>query len=347
MVTKLDVDVGAGIAAAERHLEGVEDEFGGHVHTASCQPTIIRRTGVSYESRAEGVGVVLPMFGNGHGMDAVPLVALEREWRMLVRGRLALEFRRWRVAEPALAGCAGPERVIAFLWDPGASPVVKDRVLAALLRLARSESSAGRMVLQAMLPGLKALASVLLKPHHDRAGESVVEREELWQLLFVAMLERIRTYPLERRPRKIAANLVLDVKHVTLAELQRTRSGFQELPRDEPLEPVAQSSRFAAADVEEPMRRAVAAGAITAADEELLLQVDVDGMSLREAAARLGISYNAAKHRRQKARRELAMFLRPWTQDLYVQMDPEAASDRPSSGAYAPEEHEDTAEQTG
>lgn len=280
-------------------------------------------------------------------MDPVPLRALDREWQTLVRGRLGLEFRRWKMAEPALARFAGPERAIAFLWDRNASPVEKDRVLVALLRLARTESSAARMVLQAMLPGLKALAAVFLKHGPDTESEPALERSELWQVLFLAMLERIRTYPLARRPRKIAANLVLDVKHVTLAELQRTRSGFQELPRDEPLEPVAQSSPFAVADVEEPMRRAVAAEAISAADAELLLQVDVDGVSLREAAARLGISYNAAKHRRQKARRRLAMFLRPLTQTLYGQVDPEAASDRPSSGAYAPEEPKESAEQAG
>ena len=287
------------------------------------------------------------MFGNERVVDSVPLVALEREWRVLVRGRLGMEIRRWKVAEPALARFAGPERVIAFLWDRNASPVEKDRVLAALLRLARTESLAARMVLQAMLPGLKTLAAVFLKRGADTESEPALERSELWQVLFLAMLERIRTYPLARRPRKIAANLVLDVKHVTLADLQRTRSGYQELPRDEPLEVPAGSSALAAADVEEPMRRAVAAGAISAADAELLLQVDVDGVSLREAAERLGISYNAAKHRRQKARRRLVMFLRPWTQDLYVQVDPEAASDRPSSGAYAPEELEESAEQAG
>src|SRR5438045_1139422 len=107
-------------------------------------------------------------------MDPVPLVALEREWRALVRGRLGLEFRGWKTAEPALARFAGPERVIAFLWDRRASPVEKDRVLAALLPLARAESSASRMVLQAMLPGLKALAAVLLKPHPDCEGDPVV-----------------------------------------------------------------------------------------------------------------------------------------------------------------------------
>lgn len=246
-------------------------------------------------------------------MDPVPLVALEREWETLARGRLRLELWKWAVREPALARFESPDGLIGFLWDRGAAPVEKDRVLAALLRLARSESLAGRMVLQAMLPGLKALAGVLLKRRPDHAGEPALEREELWQVLFVSMLERIKTYPLARRPGRIAANLVLDVKHATLAELQRARGAYRELPRDEPLEPAAEPSLFSAADVEEPLGRAVAAKAISQADADLLVWVDVDGVSLREAAERLGISYNAAKIRRQRARRSLAVFLRPWT----------------------------------
>jgi DNA-directed RNA polymerase specialized sigma24 family protein len=287
------------------------------------------------------------MDGEGTLVGPVPLVVLEREWEALARGRLRLELRTWAATEPVLARFASPDRLIAFLWDRRASPVEKDRVLAALLRLAQTESSAGRMVLQAMLPGLKALAAVFLKRHPDHEGEPALEREELWQVLFVSMLERIKTYPLARRPERIAANLVLDTKHAALAELQRARGGYRELPIDEPLEPAGEASPFPAEDVEAPLRRAVAARAISQADADLIAWVDVDGLSLREAAERLGISYNAAKIRRQRAKRRLLMFLRPWTQNLYVRDDPKGALDRPSSCAYAPEALEDTAEQAG
>jgi DNA-directed RNA polymerase specialized sigma24 family protein len=285
--------------------------------------------------------------GNEQVVDTVPLLALEREWSTLVRGRLGLEFRRWRAGEPALAQFVDPQGVVTFLWDKRASPIAKDRVLAALLRRARTDASAGRVVLQAMLPGLKGLAAVFLKRHPDRESEPALERDELWQVLFVSMLERIKTYPLARRPGKIAANLLGDTKHATLAELQHARGAYRELPRDEPLEPATESNPWPAEDVEEPLRRAVAAKAISHADADLIAWVDVDGVSLRKAAERLGISYNAAKIRRQRAKRHLLMFLRPWTQNLYVRDDPKGASDRPSSGAYAPEALEDTAEQAG
>jgi hypothetical protein len=137
-------------------------------------------------------------------VDAVPLTALEREWRTLVRGRLGLEFRRWRVAEPALARFDGPQDVIRLLWERTASPVEKDRVLLAFVRLARTESSAGRVVLQAMQPALKRLAAEFLRWDPDRASKPALERDELWQVLFVSMLEQIKSYPLDDRPRKIA-----------------------------------------------------------------------------------------------------------------------------------------------
>lgn len=280
-------------------------------------------------------------------MDPVPLVALEREWEVLARGRLRLELRAWASREAVLARFETPDRLIGFLWDKRASSEEKDRVLLALLRLARRESSASRLVLQAMLPGLKTLAAAMLRRHPEHR-DPALEREELWQVLFVEILERIKTYPLERRPGSVAANLILDVKHAVLAEAQRARAAAGELPLDAPLEPDEQALRSRpGVDVEEPLRRAVAAKAITAADAELLLLVEVDGVTLRDAARRVGLSYNLARIRIQRARKRLLMFLRPWTQDLYVQVEPKRASDGPSSGAYAPEAITDTQEQAG
>jgi len=280
-------------------------------------------------------------------VDPVPLGGLQREWEVLARGRLRLELRTWAAHQPSLARFETPDRLIGFLWDKRVASEEKDRVLLALLRLARRESSASRMVLQAMLPGLKTLAGAMLRRHPEH-GDPALGREELWQVLFVEMSERIKTYPLERRPGSVAANLILDVKHAVLGEVQRARAAAGELPLDEPLEPDEQALRpRPGVDVEEPLRRAVQAKAITAADAELLLLVDVDGVALREAAERVGLSYNLARIRVQRARKRLLMFLRPWTQDLYVQVEPKRASDGPSSGAYAPEAITDTREQAG
>lgn len=286
-------------------------------------------------------------------MDSVPLVALEREWKSLVQGRLADELRRWRLREPALSRFESPQRVLAFLWDWKASASEKDCVLLALLRLARTEELAGRVVLQAMMPALKALARGFLKRHPDSETEPALEREELWQVLFTAMLQQIKTYPLTARPRKVAANLRWDTHHAVTAEFDRARTALEkELPEAEPLEPFAEEEWVPPPeDVVLPLQRAVAARAINAAEARLILETEVEGVPLRLAAKRLGISYNAAKHRRRRAERRLLMFLRPWTQTLYVQDDPKRPLDRPSSDAYASEENiaakEDVADQTG
>ena len=72
---------------------------------------------------------------------------------------------------------------------------------------------AARLVLQALLPGLKAVAGRLLF--------DADERDAVWSALLVHCWERIRRYPLERRPTRIAANTLLDTLQKTTRELKR------------------------------------------------------------------------------------------------------------------------------
>jgi DNA-directed RNA polymerase specialized sigma24 family protein len=276
-------------------------------------------------------------------MDAVPLVALEREWRSLVRGQLAVAYRRWATAETTLAAFDGPERLRAFLWDDKASDEAQDRALAALLRLARTEPLASRFVLQALLPGLKARAGQLLRPRRGREHEEPsLERGDLWQVLFVGLLERIQTYPLARRPRKIASNLLWDTVHVAYDELQRAGAFISHLPLDEPLE-VAEAPETPE-DVDAVLRRAVLAGVVTAAEAELIAQTRIEGAALQEVAQRLGATYNAVKVRRQKAERRLLIFLNEQAEIPYLRVDPDSRRKRPTSGAYATEAQKPTPE---
>lgn len=276
-------------------------------------------------------------------MDDVPLVALEREWRTLVRGQLGVAYRRWSEADPVLAAFDGPERLLAFLWNEEAPPEVQDRALGALLRLARTEPLASRFILQALLPGLKARAGQLLRPRRGREHEqSSLERGDLWQVLFVELLERIRTYPLERRPRKIASNLLWDTVHVAYDELKRASTFLSDLPLDEPLE-VAEAPETPE-DVDTVLRRAVLARAVTAADAELIAQTRIEGVGLQELAHRLGVTYNAVKVRRQKAERRLLIFLNEQAEIPYLRVDPDSRRKRPTSGAYATEAQKPTPE---
>jgi DNA-directed RNA polymerase specialized sigma24 family protein len=185
-------------------------------------------------------------------------------------------------------------------------------------------------LLQALLPGLKARASKLLRRQPERPTDPpALERGELWQVLFVSLLERIQTYPLEKRPRKIASNLLWDVEHVTLGELERARTGLNELPKDEPLEVPAPGE--VPADVEALIQDAVAAAAISAAEAELIAETYLEGVALGEVARRLGLPYNAVKVRRQNAVRGLLIFLNEQAEFPYLEVDPDSRRKRPTS----------------
>jgi hypothetical protein len=148
-------------------------------------------------------------------MPTLPVDILERDWQRELNGpQLRRRFAAWREVEPALSPFRSPLAVLRFLRRAGSS-TRKDEVLCALLRRARWEPVAGRVVLEAMLPGLKKLAGRLLIDVRDR--------EELWSVLLACTWERICAYPVQRRPRRVAANVLLDSMRGTLATFSSAR----------------------------------------------------------------------------------------------------------------------------
>jgi DNA-directed RNA polymerase specialized sigma24 family protein len=227
------------------------------------------------------------------------LLRLEQDWRRLVRGPLPARLRVWAAAEPALAPVREPERLIAFLRGD-ATAAGKDAVLRALVRIAREEPLAARVVLEALAPGLARLAERIIFDERDR--------DELWALILAHAWQQIRAYPLERRPGKIAANLIMETRRRALAEFTRDRRSRRELPP----RPLSERPALpASADVEALLQRAVAAGAISAAEAELILTTRVDDMSLASLAAQTSLSYDALRVRRARAERRLLLFLGP------------------------------------
>lgn len=227
-----------------------------------------------------------------------PILQLATTWRRGYAGkRLAEELRRWGEPEPVLRRFGGePERLFAFLrTEPSAE---RDAVFCALLRLAKHEQLAGLVVLEALLPGLKA-----------SLGRTLVasgERDELLALMLASAWKLIVAYPVERRPARVAANLLLDIRKQTLRQLPRHRRNPREQSRTR--EPAA-TAPLAASDLERPLRRAVAAGAVSEAEAELILRTRVDGVSLPKLAAAQGLAYITLYQRRARAERRLLLFL--------------------------------------
>ena len=224
---------------------------------------------------------------------------LEAEWPALAAGPLQRRLRCWAVAEPALAGFATPQQLLRHLRSLRGRPAAENEILAALVRQAAIDPHAARVVLQALLPGLKALAGrLLLDPD---------EREEIWSALLAHCWERIRRYPLERRPSRIAANVLLDTLQKTTRELKRQRRDRDELASDVSPQPTALAPT--GNDVERLLRRAVAATAISKQEAELILRTRIDGDDLGAIARETGVSYHALNTRRLRAEKRLLLFL--------------------------------------
>jgi len=128
---------------------------------------------------------------------------LDREWEGIgTGGRRAI--RLWAVGDPGVAGFATIDDLIVKVNERG-HPDESDALLLALLRSAATDDLAARTVLQAMMPAVKNLTAKF-----STCGAWCAE--ETAAVVVAAMWERIRTYPVDRRPRKVSANLTLDTR---------------------------------------------------------------------------------------------------------------------------------------
>ena len=229
------------------------------------------------------------------GLDVV--VALEREWESLAP-RLTDRLHRWSQREPSLAAFPTAPLLLRSLRRLRGNHEAEDAILAALLRQTRADPLAGRVVLQAILPGLKNLAGRLL----FEAGE----RDELWALLLANVWDQIRRYPLERRPRRIAANLLQEALGTTVRTLEHERRERQRLPA----RPLADTpGELAGADVEVLLARTVEAGVLSREEARLILDSRVYGDSVAALARAARLPYISLYMRRHRAERRLALFL--------------------------------------
>lgn len=233
---------------------------------------------------------------------------LDREWRVLTRRPAVLaRAEGWQLGVPFrslddIVGATGfwahrDDRVTA-----GQSAATGDEVLAALLAVARGDDVAARVVLQRLLPGIVANARRWAR----RAGG---EREALDELVAAAWTV-VRTFPVERRPRHLAANLLRDTEYHAfirptrrMAVLELTAPHLMDLPVDpsEREEPGAELAELLGA-----------ARSLTEHDR-LLARLLVDGAPMAEMAEVMQVSVrtvanhrDALVHRLRQVARELA-----------------------------------------
>lgn len=128
---------------------------------------------------------------------------LDREWKEIGGGgRGAL--RRWAAEDPSFVGFDSVGSLVDKVNERGRTEE-SDALLLALLREAPLDDLAARTVLQAMMPAVKNLTAKFSTCGAWCADETAA-------VVVAAMWERIRSYPVDRRPRKVSANLTLDTR---------------------------------------------------------------------------------------------------------------------------------------
>ena len=222
---------------------------------------------------------------------------LDREWRQLGSGRRTAR----RLADVLAVAGLDPLDSLAALERHvrTASPEDADKVLLALVtRAARQDDAlAARVLLQLLLPGTRNLARRwwALGDHDERAAAAVA-----------AVYRRIRTYPVERRPGRVAANILLDAAR----ELRRAVPRVVATPTAEPLVAGAHAADAevgnAAVELAEVLHDAVAAGVIEQRDAQLIAQSRIAGRRIADIAVDHRLGTRALWDRRQRAERRLA-----------------------------------------
>ncbi len=229
--------------------------------------------------------------------------ALDRNWTTLVHDPEAqAALRRWggvpELAAPDL------QTLVETIW--ASDRPTADRACGALATLAPTDETAARVLLQVLRPGLRHLGRRLA---FGAAFEDVDH-----EILAIAW-ERIRTYPIDRRPRSIAANILLDVRKRYLRGILGPDAGA--VPLDaipEAYWPVAPSAEDDALDTyEESLRRAhgclvdaVERGRISRLSAAVIWRTRVNEDDDADVAAEFGLAVRTLQRRRQRAARQLA-----------------------------------------
>ena len=224
-------------------------------------------------------------------MDSV-FTQLDREWIDLIRRPTTAN----ELADAcALAGVATPDGLVPAIRRE--APEAADPVMAHLARQVRHEQGdiAARTLLQLLLPGTCRLAARwwVLGSSEDRAAAAVA-----------AVYARIRRYPLERRPRKIAANILLDANQ-DLARL--ARRAVIDRQNVAPLDPQLLRGRLddpeptPGKELRDVIDDAVAAGRVPSQWAALVVATHIEGDDLPSIARRTGTPVRTLQWRRRAA----------------------------------------------
>jgi hypothetical protein len=226
--------------------------------------------------------------------------SLDWEWARLRQSRDASRHLA------SVCATAGGARTLEDMeqYVRGAAPEDADRVLLALVDLAvDGDDLAARVLLQLLLPGARSLA---------RRWWAVGDADERAAVTVGAVYKRIRAYPLDRRPGKVAANILMDAarelrRAVPRTDVELVGEATDRLvaPRDGgPGGPGA--AAHPALELAEVLAEAVAEGVVGAVDAELIARSRIGGERMEDLAAGLDLKPRTVWSRRKEAESALA-----------------------------------------
>lgn len=219
------------------------------------------------------------------------------EWSSFVENpSVHQRFDEWQRVDPDLEAFTGLAHLVRFAQTPG-RPAASDDALRCLARRSGSDSVAARALLQCVLYALPQIATQFRPATGGNA-------EEIAALVVATAYERIRTYPINRRPRHIAANIILDTRQVVSRTLCRPRVA-EVLTNDPAILSAPASPMPAGAEVIDLVGEAVRAKRVDPRDARIIVLTRLYDVPVGELAA----EYHCLAHslRRRRLRAEVAL----------------------------------------
>jgi len=226
---------------------------------------------------------------------------LDADWEVFASSRDGeAALREWAATAPELADLGSLDDLLAAVQGR-VEPGHRDERLLAVLRFAREDRRARRVALQAVRPALSSLA----RRYAGRWG-----KVDAASTVIVVALERIATFPTERRQTNLAGHIVLDVRRVLLGALRRefTFEAVFSLQHDlAELEDelVAPPERTAADRVLQVIADGVRSRTITPRHAELVIASRLHGVGTEDLARRWQRDPQTVRRMRQRAERAL------------------------------------------
>lgn len=223
---------------------------------------------------------------------------LFQEWHQLCTRRAVLDHvRSWPLEGP-------PVRSLVDLlhrcgYERHADDHDADDTLRQLLRLAAHDHLAARVVLQRLLPGMLAIA-------HRRGHGTPAGSEPALAEVMGTMWVLVRSYPVHRRSRHLAANLLRDAEYQAFRRPARLMSHRREIPTARLVSRFSDSVDPTFNWLDDPGRRLAEAlnrgrsAGLSTADLELLTRL-ASGESTETLATQLGVSDRTLRARRAAA----------------------------------------------